>query len=51
VPPDPKDWLWQKSGGLGGELRANPEDIIVDKRGYIFMDNMQAGLHVLRCTV
>jgi hypothetical protein len=51
VPPDPQDWAWQKIGGFKGDLRTNVEDIIVDRRGYIFVDDMQQGLFVLRCTV
>jgi hypothetical protein len=51
LPPDPKKWTWQRPGGFGGELRATTEDILVDKRGYIYVTDMQQGLHILRCTV
>ena len=51
LPPDPKKWTWQPPGGFGGELRATSEDILVDKRGYIYVTDMQQGLHILRCTV
>ena len=51
LPPDPKKWTWQRPGGFGGELRATSEDILVDKRVYIYVTDMQQGLHILRCTV
>ena len=30
---------------------ATTEDVLVDNRGFIYMDTMQQGLFVLRCTV
>ena len=51
IPPDPKKWTWQQAGGFDGELRVTSEDILVDKRGYIYVTDMQLGLHILRCTV
>lgn len=30
---------------------ATTEDVIVDNRGYIYMDTMQQGLYILRCGV
>jgi hypothetical protein len=50
-PPDPKKWNWQRYGGFPGKLTMCTEDIIVDKRGYIYMTNDQDGLHILRVTV
>jgi hypothetical protein len=51
IPPDPKKWAWQHPAGFGGDLRATSEDILVDKRGYIYVTEMQQGLHILRCTM
>ena len=51
LPPDPKKWAWQHPDGFGGDLRVTCEDILVDKRGYIYVTDMQNGLHILRCTV
>ncbi len=52
VPRDPSKWAWQKpNGGFGGDLRTNVEDILVDKRGYMYVTDMQQGLHILRCTI
>jgi hypothetical protein len=50
-PPDPKEFNWQKYGGFPGPLTMCAEDIIVDRRGVIYMTNSQDGLHVLRLTV
>ena len=48
-PPDPKEWNWQRyGGGFPGRLTACTLDILVDNRGYIYMTNDQAGLHILR---
>ena len=51
LPPDPKKWTWQHPDGFGGDLRVTSEDILVDKRGYIYVTDMQQGLHILRCTI
>jgi hypothetical protein len=53
LPPDPKKWTWNRVGGnpFPGPLMATTEDIVVDKRGYIYVDTMQQGLYILRCTV
>jgi hypothetical protein len=50
-PPDPTRFNWEKYGGFPGPLTMCAEDILVDRRGYIFMTNSQDGLHVLRVTV
>jgi hypothetical protein len=50
-PPDPKRFNWQKFGGFKGPLTMCVEDIIVDRRGYIYMTNSQDGLHILKMTV
>ena len=50
-PLDPKRFNWEKSGGFPGPLTMCAEDILVDRRGYIYMTNSQDGLHVLRVTV
>lgn len=49
-PPDPKDFSWQKYGGFKGPLTMCAEDIIVDRRGVIYMTNSQDGLHILKVT-
>jgi hypothetical protein len=56
-PPDPKKWNWQKPGfdagfpAFPGPLTMCAEDIIVDRRGNIYMTNCQDGLHIMRVTV
>ena len=53
LPPDPKKWTWNRVGAdpFPGPLMSTTEDIVVDKRGYIYIDTMQQGLYILRCTV
>ncbi len=53
IPPDPDKWAWNNDAGdlFPGPNIATTEDVIVDNRGYIFMDTMHQGLYVLRCTV
>ncbi|MGA2108048.1 MAG: hypothetical protein ABSH25_10450 [Syntrophorhabdales bacterium] len=48
VPPNPKKRL----GMLPlGQLVVSSEDIVVDRRGYIYITDKNLGLHILRCTV
>ncbi|WP_043446008.1 LVIVD repeat-containing protein [Halotalea alkalilenta] len=49
-PPDPKQFNWQKYGGFKGPLTMCAEDIIVDRRGIVYMTNSQDGLHILKVT-
>lgn len=62
IPPNPAKWLYGKPMdnnnprfGLfqqpPGPMIATTEDVIVDKRGNIYMDTFHDGLYVLRCTV
>jgi hypothetical protein len=62
LPPNPTKWLYGKVAdpndhrfNLGavprGPMISTTEDVIVDKRGNIFMDTFHDGLYVLRCTV
>jgi hypothetical protein len=48
IPPNP-----QKRIGMMpfGELVVSSEDILVDKRGYIYITDKNLGLHILRCTI
>jgi hypothetical protein len=47
VPPDPKE----RRGVLPKTLVVQSEDVLVDKRGYIYVTDKNHGLHILRCTV
>ena len=48
IPPNPKKRL----GMLPlGDLVVSSEDILVDKRGYVYVTDKNLGLHILRCTV
>jgi hypothetical protein len=52
--PDPKKWIWNRECGAApfpGPNRDLAEHILVDKRGYIYVNHMQQGLSILRCTV
>jgi hypothetical protein len=49
-PPDPKEFNWQRYGGFPGPLTMCAEDILVDRRGVIYLTNSQDGLHILRVT-
>lgn len=53
IPPDPDKWAFNNDAGdlFPGPNIATTEDVIVDDRGNIFVDTMQQGLYVLRCTV
>ena len=51
-PAAPKDWNWERhGGGFPGPLTTCAEDLIVDRRGYIYMTNSQGGLYILKVTV
>jgi len=48
IPPDPI----KRNGPMPmGKLGVSSEDILVDRRGYIYMTDKNLGLHVLRCTI
>jgi hypothetical protein len=48
IPPNPKKRL----GMLPlGDLILSSEDIVVDKRGYIYITDKNLGLQILRCTI
>ena len=47
VPPDPKE----RRGPLPRDLVVSSQDVLVDKRGYIYMTDHNLGLNILRCTV
>jgi len=47
-PPDPKEFNWQRYGGFPGPLTMCAEDILVDRRGVIYMTNSQDGLHIMK---
>jgi hypothetical protein len=48
IPPNPK----KRFGMLPlGDLVVSSEDILVDKRGYIYVTDKNLGLHILRCTI
>ena len=48
VPPNPEKRL----GPLPlGDLIVSSEDILVDRRGYIYITDKNLGLHILRCTL
>ena len=53
MPPDPEKDLFNNSTGdlLPGPKVAITEDVLVDDRGYIYVDTFQDGLYILRCTV
>lgn len=48
IPPEPKE----RFGPMPfGKLVVSSEDVLVDRRGYIYVTDKNLGLHVLRCTV
>ena len=47
VPPDPEE----RRGLMPKTLVTQSEDVLVDKRGYIYVTDKNHGLHVLKCTV
>ncbi|WP_005031323.1 LVIVD repeat-containing protein [Holophaga foetida] len=53
IPPDPEKFLFNSPEGnlFRGPLVAHAEDVVVDDRGYIYVDTSHDGLYVLRCTV
>ncbi|MBN1630906.1 MAG: hypothetical protein JW990_14175 [Thermoleophilia bacterium] len=62
IPPNPKKWLFGEPMDPKdphfdlfqqppGPMIATTEDIVVDKRGNIFIDTFHDGIYVLRCTV
>ena len=53
IPPDPERHAFNNATGdlFPGPNIATTEDVLVDNRGFIYMDTMQQGLFVLRCTV
>lgn len=53
IPPDPKKLLFNSKEGtlFPGPLVSLAEDVLVDDRGYIYMDTFHDGLYILRCTV
>ena len=53
IPPDPEKHAFNNAAGdlFPGPNIATTEDVLVDNRGFIYMDTMQQGLFVLRCTV
>jgi hypothetical protein len=53
IPPDPKKWLFNNAAGnlFPGPNIATAEDVLVDSRGYIYLDTFQDGLYILRSTV
>ena len=48
---DPDDPTFNLAAKSRSELIATTEDVLVDNRGYIFMDALHDGLYVLRCKV
>lgn len=53
LPPDPKKRLIKSKDGrvAAGPLVAITEDVLVDDRGYIYVDTFNDGLYIVRCTV
>jgi len=53
IPPDPEDWAFNNAKGdaFPGPRMGITEDVLVDRRGNIFVDTQHSGLYVLRCTV
>jgi hypothetical protein len=49
IPPNPTKWCFDNT--YPGRPLAIAEDVLVDNRGYIFMDTFHDGLYVLKCTV
>jgi len=47
-PPDPKQFNWERNGGFPGPLTTCAEDILVDRRGIVYMTNSQDGLHIMK---
>jgi len=53
IPPDPDKWTFNNATGdaFPGPRLGTAEDVLVDKRGNIFVDTQHGGLYALRCTV
>jgi hypothetical protein len=53
IPPDPDKLAFNNATGdlFPGPNISVTEDVIVDNRGYIYMDTLHQGLYILRCTV
>ena len=53
IPPDPEGWAFNNAAGnaFPGPRLGTTEDVLVDRRGNIFVDTQHSGLYVLRCTV
>ena len=53
MPRDPERMLFDNASGtlMPGPQVAITEDVLVDDRGYIYVDTFMDGLYILRCTV
>lgn len=53
IPPNPEKLLFNNKEGtlFPGPLVSLAEDVLVDDRGYIYMDTFHDGLYILRCEV
>ncbi|MBP2651858.1 MAG: hypothetical protein H6Q74_2683 [Firmicutes bacterium] len=53
LPPDPEKKLFDNPEGtlLPGPEVAVTEDVLVDDRGYIYLDTFSDGLYIVKCTV
>ncbi len=54
LPPDPQgpNWFDNEEGTLlPGPKVAITEDVLVDDRGYIYVDTFEDGMYIVRCTV
>lgn len=53
LPPDPEKMLFNNATGdlLPGPQVAITEDVLVDDRGYIYLDTFMDGLYIVKCTV
>jgi hypothetical protein len=49
IPPNPTKWCFENT--YPGQMLATTEDVLVDHRGYIYMDTFHDGLYILKCTV
>lgn len=49
IPPNPTKWCFENT--YPGPMLSTTEDVLVDNRGYIFIDTFHDGLYVLRCLV
>lgn len=53
MPPDPEKELFNNADGtlVPGPRVAITEDVLVDDRGYIYVDTYMDGVYILRCTI